>query len=297
MENDRLFGGRPAPAACIASLAALAVLSGCRATTPDYDACGQVDAVEVTVSAEGSGRITSLGISEGDRLSEGSCVGCIDTVQLYLQREELLRRKRSAEVKLVDIACQMQAQYAQLENLRTELGRASALLEKDAGTQKQVDDLTSQVAVLEAQIAAAEQNYRQNNASVECRADSPDYGQDSQMPYMRAHRRYRAYEVCRARRVCQFWQGPLRDGRYGRPLCQGLAGLQVGDRVRVFPDDGSDRLTEYEGTVSWIASEAEFTPKNIQTRDERADMVYAVKVALPAGTPLRLGMYAYVLAH
>ena len=78
---------------------------------------------------------------------------------------------------------------------------------------------------------------------------------------------------------------------------EALAGLQVGDRVRVFPDDGSDRLTEYEGTVSWIASEAEFTPKNIQTRDERADMVYAVKVTLPAGTPLRLGMYAYVLAH
>ena len=293
MENDRLFRGRPAPVACIASLAALAVLSGCRATTPDFDACGQVDAVEVTVSAEGSGRITSLGISEGDRLSEGSCVGCIDTVQLYLQREELLRRKRSAEVKLVDIACQMQAQYAQLENLRTELGRASALLEKDAGTQKQVDDLTSQVAVLEAQIAAAEQNYRQNNASVECEMSTLDV-QIAQT----------TDKIAKCR-ICAPIDGTVltkyvergESVSSGKALFEALAGLQVGDRVRVFPDDGSDRLTEYEGTVSWIASEAEFTPKNIQTRDERADMVYAVKVTLPAGTPLRLGMYAYVLAH
>ena len=90
MENDRLFRVRPASAACIASLAVLAVLDGCRATTPDFDACGQVDAVEVTVSAESSGRVVDLGIEEGDRLTEGCCVGCIDTVQLYLQREELL---------------------------------------------------------------------------------------------------------------------------------------------------------------------------------------------------------------
>ncbi len=309
MENDRLFRGRPAPVACIASLAALAVLSGCRATTPDFDACGQVDAVEVTVSAESSGRVVDLGIEEGDRLTEGSCVGCIDTVQLYLQREELLRRKRSAEVKLVDIDCQMQAQYAQLENLRTELGRASALLEKDAGTQKQVDDLTSQVAVLEAQIAAAEQNYRQNNASVECEMSTLDV-QIAQTSDKIAKCRICApidgtvltKYVERGESVSSgkaLFEMADMDALYVRAYFStgALAGLQVGDKVRVFPDDGSDRLTEYEGTVSWIASEAEFTPKNIQTRDERADMVYAVKVTLPAGTPLRLGMYAYILAH
>ena len=203
----------------------------------------------------------------------------------------------------------MQAQYAQLENLRTELGRASALLEKDAGTQKQVDDLTSQVAVLEAQIAAAEQNYRQNNASVECEMSTLDV-QIAQTSDKIAKCRICApidgtvltKYVERGESVSSgkaLFELADMDALYVRAYfsTEALAGLQVGDRVRVFPDDGSDRLTEYEGTVSWIASEAEFTPKNIQTRDERADMVYAVKVTLPAGTPLRLGMYAYVLAH
>ena len=75
-----------------------------------------------------------------------------------------------------------------------------------------------------------------------------------------------------------------------------LAGLKPGDRVKVLPDDGSRQLREYGGTVTWISEEAEFTPKNIQTRDERADLVYAVKVAVDKGSPLRLGMYAYIVA-
>ncbi|MBO8456355.1 MAG: HlyD family efflux transporter periplasmic adaptor subunit, partial [Bacteroidetes bacterium] len=73
-----------------------------------------------------------------------------------------------------------------------------------------------------------------------------------------------------------------------------LAGLKTGDKVKVIPDDGSLKPQAYEGTVTWISEEAEFTPKNIQTRDERAEMVYAVKVAVPKGTPVRLGMYAYI---
>ena len=147
---------------------ALAVLSaaGCGPETPDFDACGQVDAVEVTVSAENSGRMVWLDVSEGDRLSAGRCVGCIDTVQIWLQREELLSRRAAAAVKRVDVECQAAPQYAQLENLERELQRASALLARDAGTQKQVDDLSSQIAILRSQIAAAEQNYRQNNESI-----------------------------------------------------------------------------------------------------------------------------------
>ena len=147
--------------------AATAFMAGCNGKTPDFDACGQIDATEVTVSAESNGRIVKLDIEEGDRLSKGECRGHIDTVQISLQRDELVLRRKSAEIKRVDIECQMEAQYAKLDNLDMELRRASDLLAKDAGTQKQVDDLTSEIAILKGQIAAAEQNYRQNNASVE----------------------------------------------------------------------------------------------------------------------------------
>ena len=151
-----------------AALAAASLLSvaGCGMREPDYDACGQVNATEVIVSAESSGRIISFSVMEGDRLKAGECAGQIDSVQTWLQREELLSRKQSAEVKTVDIECQTRAQYARLENLKNELMRSRDLLEKDAGTRKQVDDLESEINILEGQIAAAEQNYRQNNESV-----------------------------------------------------------------------------------------------------------------------------------
>ena len=116
----------------IALLAAAVLAAGCGHKTPDFDACGQVDATDITVSSESSGKIMKLDIREGDILSKGECIGYIDTVQIWLQKEELVRRRESAKVKTVDISCQTEAQYAQLENLETELGRARDLLDKDA---------------------------------------------------------------------------------------------------------------------------------------------------------------------
>lgn len=289
---------------------AFAALSaaGCGPKTPDYDACGQVDAVEVTVSAESAGRMIRLDAEKGDRLSKGECVGYVDTVQIWLQREELLSRKESAKTKIVDIECQVAPQYAQLANLERELKRASALLERDAGTQKQVDDLDSQMEILRSQIAAAEQNYRQNNESVA--------GEIATLEVQIAE----ASDKLAKCRVCSPIDGTVltkyvEEGEMvtsGKPLfvvadmdalyvrayfsTAQLAGLKLGDRVKVLPDDGSKQLKEYGGTVIWISEEAEFTPKNIQTRDERADLVYAVKVAVDKGGPFRLGMYAYIIA-
>lgn len=290
--------------------ASLAVLSaaGCGPETPDFDACGQVDAVEVTVSAENSGRMVWLDVSEGDRLSAGQCVGCIDTVQIWLQREELLSRRAAAAVKRVDVECQTAPQHAQLENLERELQRASALLAREAGTQKQVDDLSSQIAILRSQIAAAEQNYRQNNESIASEIATIDVQiaeADDNLRRCRVHSPIDGTVLTKYVEAGETVSSgkPLfvvadMDELYVRTYFSTaqLADLKVGDRVKVLPDDGSKQLKGYGGTVTWISDEAEFTPKNIQTRDERADLVYAVKVAVDKGSPLRLGMYAYVIA-
>ena len=292
----------------LAVAATACAAAGCGHKTPDFDACGQVDAVEVTVSAENSGRLVRLDVTEGDRLSKNECVGNIDTVQIWLQRQELLTRRESALVKTVDVECQTRAQYAKLENLQSELQRAGALLERDAGTQKQVDDLNSQIEILKGEIAAAEQNYRQNNESVRSEVATIDV------------QIAEADDNLRKCRICSPIDGTVltkyvEEGEMvtsGKPLFEiadmdnlyvrayfstsQLSGLKVGDRVKVIPDDGAARLSEYGGTVTWISDEAEFTPKNIQTRDERADLVYAVKVAVDKGSPLRLGMYAYIIA-
>lgn len=287
--------------------AAAAALVSCRMKAPDFDACGQINATEVTVSAENSGRLITLDIEEGDVLSRGTYVGCIDSVQTYLKKEELISRKASALVKKVDIKCQTEAQYARLENLETELRRFSDLLAKDAGTQKQVDDIESEIAVLKGQIAAAEQNYRQNNENIDRETGTIDV-QIAQTEDMLAK--------CRIKSpidgtVLTKYAEAGEMVTTGKPLFKvadmenlyvrayfttaQLSEVKLGDEVTVIPDNGTREPDRYTGKVTWISDEAEFTPKNIQTRDERADLVYAVKVAVRNDGRLKLGMYAYIV--
>ena len=287
--------------------AAAAALVSCRMKAPDFDACGQINATEVTVSAENSGRLITLDIEEGDVLSRGTNVGCIDSVQTYLKKEELISRKASALVKKVDIKCQTEAQYARLENLETELRRFSDLLAKDAGTQKQVDDIESEIAVLKGQIAAAEQNYRQNNENIDRETGTIDV-QIAQTEDMLAK--------CRIKSpidgtVLTKYAEAGEMVTTGKPLFKvadmenlyvrayfttaQLTEVKLGDEVTVIPDNGTREPDRYTGKVTWISDEAEFTPKNIQTRDERADLVYAVKVAVRNDGRLKLGMYAYIV--
>lgn len=287
--------------------AAAAALVSCRMKAPDFDACGQINATEVTVSAENSGRLITLDIEEGDVLSRGTNVGCIDSVQTYLKKEELISRKASALVKKVDIKCQTEAQYARLENLETELRRFSDLLAKDAGTQKQVDDIESEIAVLKGQIAAAEQNYRQNNENIDRETGTIDV-QIAQTEDLLAK--------CRIKSpidgtVLTKYAEAGEMVTTGKPLFKvadmenlyvrayfttaQLSEVKLGDEVTVIPDNGTREPDRYTGKVTWISDEAEFTPKNIQTRDERADLVYAVKVAVRNDGRLKLGMYAYIV--
>lgn len=292
----------------IAAVAAAATaLVSCRMKAPDFDACGQINATEVTVSAENSGRLITMDIEEGDVLSRGTYVGCIDSVQTYLKKEELISRKASALVKKVDIKCQTEAQYARLENLETELRRFSDLLAKDAGTQKQVDDIESEIAVLKGQIAAAEQNYRQNNENIDRETGTIDV-QIAQTEDMLAK--------CRIKSpidgtVLTKYAEAGEMVTTGKPLFKvadmenlyvrayfttaQLSEVKLGDEVTVIPDNGTREPDRYTGKVTWISDEAEFTPKNIQTRDERADLVYAVKVAVRNDGRLKLGMYAYIV--
>ena len=287
--------------------AAAAALVSCRMKAPDFDACGQINATEVTVSAENSGRLITLDIEEGDVLSRGTYVGCIDSVQTYLKKEELISRKASALVKKVDIKCQTEAQYARLENLETELRRFSDLLAKDAGTQKQVDDIKSEIAVLKGQIAAAEQNYRQNNENIDRETGTIDV-QIAQTEDMLAKCRIKSpidgtvlTKYAEAGEMVTTGKSLFKvadmENLYVRAYftTAQLSEVKLGDEVTVIPDNGTREPDRYTGKVTWISDEAEFTPKNIQTRDERADLVYAVKVAVRNDGRLKLGMYAYIV--
>lgn len=272
-----------------------------------YDATGQIEAEEVVVSAEASGKIMALTLSEGEFLMEGQCVGVIDTTQTYLKIRELESRIEGTRARIVDVKGQIAPDAAQLLSLRKDLERYRQLLEKDAGTRKQVEDIESQIAMLEARIAALEESLVRGNSSVRAEVDTY-LAQEKQL--------YDQLGKCRISSpidgtVLTRYVSEGESVTVGKPVFKiadmshmyvqayfttdQLSELELGEKVTVIPDDGSGTPPEFEGTVTWISDRSEFTPKNIQTRNERADLVYAVRISLPAERAFRIGMYAYVV--
>ena len=247
-----------------------------------------------------------MAVEEGEEVTAGQLLGALDSVQTYLQIMELRERIAGSSSRLVDIKKQGQPNLSQLENLQSEYERYSKLLEGNATTRKQVDDLTDKIAVLKAQIAAQTQSWERGNSSVR----SEVHGYEIQLARLED-------QLAKCRIVAPVSGTVLtryaETGEFvtlGKPLFKvadldqmyvrayfssaQLSGLKLNDTVTVIPDDGSASPKRIQGRVIWISEQSEFTPKNIQTRDERADLVYAVKVAVPNDGTLRLGMYAYV---
>lgn len=289
----------------LAAAAAVTLLAGCR-NDIDFDACGQIDAEQVTVSAETSGRILSLNVREGDVLNASQMVGAVDSVQTALQIRELEQRRDGAMSRLIDIDRQQAPQKDQLASLENDFRRYSSLLANNAATQKQVDDLRSQIDILKSQMAAQKQTWERNNSSV--RSEISTY----EIQIAEKRDQLAKCRICSpvAGTVLTKYANEGESVTVGKPLFKladltetyvrayfttsQLGTLNLGDEMKVIPDDGSANPKEYTGRVIWISSQAEFTPKDIQTRDERAELVYAVKVAVPNDGSLRLGMYAYV---
>lgn len=298
MKKEKIILGITALAAALAS-------QSCK-NDIEFDACGQIEATQITVSAESNGKILSLDIEEGDNLREGQVVGAIDSVQTVLQIQELRQRIEGARARIVDMKRQGEPDRNQLESLEKDLARYSRLLQSNAATQKQVDDLKDKIAILKAQIEAKTQSWERGNKGVEAEISSYQ---------IQLAQREDQLTKCRiiapaAGTVLTKYAQKGEAVTAGKPLFKladmdktyvrayfttaQLAGLKVGDSVTVIPDDGSSSPKTYQGRIISISSQAEFTPKNILTRDERADLVYAVKISVPNDGFLRLGMYTYI---
>jgi len=292
----------------LCGISALAIAAAFQACSNDieFDACGQIDAVQVTLSAENSGKIISLNVEEGDKVVTGQILGAIDSLQSYLQISELEHRIESAGARMIDIQSQSEPNKAQLKSLKNDLTRYSNLLQNNAATQKQVDDIKDRITLLEAQTAAQNQSWERNNAGV--KAEIGTY--ETQVAQRRDQLSKCRITVPVSGTVLSKYVEAGESVTTGKPMLKiadmdkvfvraylttsQLAGYKLGDTVTVIPDDGTDSPKQYEGRLVWISDQAEFTPKNIQTRDERADMTYAIKVVIPNDGSLRLGMYAYI---
>ena len=272
----------------------------------DFDATGTFEATEVVVSAEAAGRILRFDAEEGDRLEAGRQVGAIDTVQLYLQKLQLERQRASVVSNRPDIAKQVASLREQIAKQQTERRRVENLLRDGAATTKQLDDIDAQIKVLDGQLEAQLSTLRNNAASIDENSSSIE---------LQIARIEDQLAKCRiaspvAGTVLAKYSEAGELASVGRPLMKvadldriylrayftsdQLAALKLGQKVTVTADFGGDSRIDYPGRIVWIASESEFTPKTIQTRDSRANLVYAVKIAVENDGRLKIGLYGEV---
>lgn len=290
----------------ISSLASLlATVSACNSAT-DYDATGIFEATTVTVASETSGKILAADFSEGDRITAGQEIAVVDTTLLVLQYRQLNSQKLSVEKTSPDIAAQAASLRTQISHQKHECDRLGRLLADGATTRKQYDDAQAQLKMLQDQLDALFSTLGNSRNSISDNAIALQYQKDQ-------------LEVQIAKsRIASPIDGTVlikyaEAGEYatpGRPICRiadlsyiylrsyftasQLADITIGQEVTVIADFGDDKQYEYKGTVTWIAEESEFTPKSIQTKDSRANLVYAVKISVENDGRLKLGQYGEV---
>ncbi len=290
----------------ILGVALLAGFSSCKKSDGKYDAAGTFESTEVIVSAEGSGKILSFDVEEGQVLTANQLVGSIDSVQLYLRKKQLLTAGKSMLVRRPDVQKQIAAIEQQIVTAKNEKKRIENLLKANAANQKQLDDIVAQIEVLQKQLDAQKttlvttnQGITEDNEGIKlqvaqiedqlkkCRITSPIKGT--------VLLKYAETGELTAPGKALFKIADI-DNMILRAYITSnqLSQLKIGQKVKVSSDFGADKSKEYEGTVTWISSKSEFTPKTIETRDERANLVYAVKINVKNDGYLKIGMYGNV---
>ncbi len=274
---------------------------------PDYDATGIFEATTVTVAAETTGRILSFDAAEGDSLRAGQPVAVVDTAMLVLQRRQLGSQQASAISSQPDVDVQAASLRAQIAHQEQEYHRLERLMADGAATQKQLDDAQAQLKVLRSQLQAHLSMLDKNRSSLGDNARAIEF-QAGQI----ADQLERS--VVKAPVTGTVLVKYAEAGEFavpGKPLFKianlndiylrsyftaaQLADIKLGQKVKVIADFGHDKQYEYPGVITWIAEESEFTPKSIQTNDTRANLVYAVKVAVKNDGRLKLGQYGEVV--
>lgn len=297
-----------------------ACLSACNGNGNDFDASGTFEADEVVVSSEISGKITSLNIEEGMAIPGDSIVGTIDATNIALQKEQVEASIEALNQKTGDVSPQVKllqdqiaVQKSQLDNLMYEKKRVENLLKADAATQKQLDDINSNIDVLEKQINVTQQqiNVQQNNVATQNRSilseskplskraaqlkDQLDKANIVNPVSGTVITKYaEAGEITNTGKalykIADLSEITLRAYLTGGQLSE----VKLGQQVKVLVDDGEDKYKEFPGTVTWVSDKAEFTPKTIQTKEERANLVYAIKIKVKNDGTMKIGMYGEV---
>ena len=284
----------------------LAMLVGCGNNEKEYDATGTFEATEVTVAAEQSGVLMRFDVNEGDEIALDKEVGLIDTTQIWLKIQQAGATKKVYQSQKPDLEKQIAATRQQLAKARQDQQRYQELVADGAAPSKMLDDATNQVAVLQKQLDAQISSLSTQLSTLNSQLSTVDV-QVSQLEdqLQKCH-----ISAPISGTVLEKYVERGEFVAVGKPLFKmadtqqmfirayvtsaQLKDIKVGQKAKVFADYGDNQKKEYEGTVSWISSRSEFTPKTILTDDERADLVYALKVAIKNDGYVKIGMYGEV---
>lgn len=288
-------------------LALASVTVSCGPSAGDADATGNFEAEEVVVSAEANGKLLKLTLDEGTALKAGQVVGYVDTTQLYLRKKQLLYSIQAIMARQPDASSQLATIEKQLETARYEKKRVESLLKDDAATRKQLDDLDAQIELLQKQYTSMKTSLQITSRSLvsetlplKAQLEQTDdqirksvitspidglvltkYAEENEM----AAAGKPVFKVANLQSLI------LRAYVAGNQLTS----FKLGQNLQVRVDDNQGGFKNYEGMVTWVSDRAEFTPKTIQTKEERANLVYAIKVSVKNDGFLKIGMYGEVI--
>jgi HlyD family secretion protein len=285
---------------------AAVLFASCNNSANDYDAAGAFESVETIVSAQETGNIMEFNVEEGQTLQPNQVLGYIDTTQLYLRKKELQAQIASTTSQIPNIPVQIAALQSQLAQAQVNQKRISNLFKQNAATQQQLDDANTQVDMYSNQIKAMQSSLGITTATLgkdvtplKKQIDQINdqiaksliinpvhgtvltkYSQDHEL----ATPGKALYKIAETDTLI------LRAYITGNQLDQ----VKLGQQVKVRTDEGANKFRYYTGTVYWISSQSEFTPKTIPTQEERADLVYAIKVRVVNDGYAKIGMYGEV---
>jgi HlyD family secretion protein len=302
------------------SMLATFFITACNSNGNKFDASGTFEATEVIVSSELSGKILSLTVNEGDTVSANRVVGTVDAEGIELQKEQVEASISSLSDKTADVGPQvallqnqLAVQQSQLNNLLHEKQRIENLIKQDAATGKQLDDINAQIDVVRKQMGVTQQqiNVQRNNTSTQNKSILSE-SKPLQKRVEQLNDQLKRADIVNPingtvltkyaeageltstgkalYKIADLGEMKLRAYVTGDQLSQ----IKLGQQVKVLVDDGKDKYKELVGTISWISDKAEFTPKTIQTKEERANLVYAIKINVKNDGYLKIGMYGEV---
>jgi HlyD family secretion protein len=282
------------------------LLFSCAAKNETADATGSFEAIETIISAEATGKLLKFDINEGDEVKAGELIGYIDSMQMHLTRLQLQQSQKALLSGRPDINTQLEALQRELDNATADKQRIENLVKGNVASQKQLDDANTRIAVLQSKIAAQKSQLGTSTSTLN------EQARTISLQLAQVEDQLRKCKILNpvSGTILSTYVNPFEMTAAGKPLYKvadlstvelkayitqdQFSKIKVSQPVKILVDAEAGNMKTYDGTIAWINSKAEFTPKTIQTKDERANLVYAIKVRVKNDGLLKIGMYGEV---